>query len=252
LPAGTPKWHRAKQGTALEMSVAKFVLRLTDYFRRHGVGATIRRASVGVKRRLFSGRMVVFYCDLAKQTSPPVATASLFTIERLGSEAGLSQQDLQEMTSFWNTRQARRNIKERFAKGAFLWLVRSGDRVAGYGWTLQGCTIEPYYFPLASDDLHLFDFHVLFKDRGRGINSHLVTHILGSQAANCEGRAFIEAAEWNQAQLSSLGKTPFRCLGAVRSFAILGHTCVLWTKNDALAKMHKRVTDQTLRTVRWR
>ncbi len=35
-------------------------------------------------------------------------------------------------------------------KGALLWLIKSEDGLAGYGWTLQGRTIEPHYFPLAS------------------------------------------------------------------------------------------------------
>ena len=77
------------------------------------------------------------------------------------------------MTSFWNPKLAHRNIKERFDKGASLWLIKFEDRLAGYGWTLQGRTIEPHYFPLGQDDVHLFDFHVFPKYRGRGLTLFL-------------------------------------------------------------------------------
>jgi len=39
---------------------------------------------------------------------------------------------------------------------------------------------------------------------------------------------FIEAAEWNAPQLSSLRKTPFQKLGRARKFHALGKTVVIW------------------------
>ena len=62
-------------------------------------------------------------------------------------------------------------------------MVECEDRLAGYGWTLQGQTIEPYYFPLAPDDVQLFDFYVFPKFRGRAIHWLLTGHILHAMAA---------------------------------------------------------------------
>ena len=67
--------------------------------------------------------------------------------------------------------------------------------------------------------------------RGQGMNPLLVTFILGTMATEGAGRAFIEAAEWNEAQLSSLAKTPFHRLGMARKTTILGRTLVMWDKN---------------------
>lgn len=212
------------------MGISDFISRLTDYYSRHGFSATIRRAGLGAKRAVFSSRMVVFYCDLATETARPVNITNSMEVNRLQNEAEISQQDLLEIISFWNPKQARRNIKERFAKGASLWLIKSEDKVAGFGWTLHGCTVEPHYFPLGQDDVHLFDFHVFPRYRGRGINPLLVICILRELAVNCTGRAFIEAAEWNQAQLASLQKTPFRRLGSARWFTVFGHTFTTWDK----------------------
>lgn len=220
---------RPEGQTSLAMGFSDSISRVTEYYSRHGIGATVRRARLGAKRALFSNRMVVFYCDLATLSASSYVPNSLNVIP-LRNEAEISQQDLDEVTSFWNPTQARRHIKERFAKGASLWLIKTGPHLAGYGWTLQGATIEPYYFSLGPDDAHLFDFHVFSQYRGQGINPILVGEILRSLATHCAGRAFIETAEWNEAQLSSLRKTPFRRLGTVRSFTLLGHNFTTWCR----------------------
>jgi Acetyltransferase (GNAT) family len=210
------------------MRVSNSVSRLTDYYGRHGLRTTIRRAGLAGRQALFANRMVVFYCNLDEQRLRPISVSSTLAVKRVNTLAELSAEHLREMTSFWNPKLANRNIRERFEKGASLWLVEFEDRLAGYGWTLQGRTIEPYYFPLAQNDMHLFDFHVFSHCRGRGMNPYLIDRILDVFATNFGGRAFIEAAEWNDAQLSSLRKTPFRCLGVVRSIKIFDHTLVSW------------------------
>jgi len=214
------------------MSITDSISRLSGYYSRNGFAATIRRASLAARRALFSNRMVVFYCDLATQKLPMAVPPSQRKVEYIKGFAELKPQDLHMMTSFWNPELAHRNISERFAKGAWLWLIKSGDDLAGYGWSLRGLTIEPYYFPLASEDVHLFDFHVFPQYRGQGMNPLLVGHILHGLARNGVSRAFIEAAEWNEAQLASLRKTPFHQLGQVSSFAIFGRKFIHWTGNE--------------------
>lgn len=223
------------------MRISDSISRMTDYYSRHGFRATVRRARVNLSRAFFANRMVVFYCDLREQSATQVNIQSSSRVERVANYGELSPQDLEDMTSFWSPKLAHRNMRERFVKGASLWLIRSRDKLAGYGWTLQGRTIEPYYFPLAPEDVHLFDFHVFPQYRGRGLNAQLVTQILHNLATNCDRRAFIEAAEWNQAQLTSLQKTPFRCLGLARSFTIFDHTFVSWTQKETTVPLQKGV-----------
>jgi GNAT superfamily N-acetyltransferase len=234
------------------MSISSSISRLASYYQRHGLGATVRRAQLALKRTLLADRMVVFYCDLDERRLRKVNLPTTFKVERITTLAKLSSEHFQEITSFWNPKLASRNIRERFEKGASLWLVECEDRLAGYGWTLQGDTIEPYYFPLSQDDVHFFDFHVFPHHRGRGVNPYLVGNILERLTGSAAGRAFIEAAEWNNAQLSSLHKTPFRCLGSVRSVAIFGHTFVSWTKSGLVEQAQKKIelNDQILRAAR--
>jgi hypothetical protein len=74
--------------------------------------------------------------------------------------------------------------------------------------------------------VHLFDFHVISEYRGRGLNPILVRHILQVLADEGVERALIEAAEWNQPQLSSLARTPFRRMGLARKWRLWGRTIV--------------------------
>jgi ribosomal protein S18 acetylase RimI-like enzyme len=223
--------------TAGNMTISTSISRLAAYYTRHGYAATIHRASLAVKRAVFSNRMVIFYCDLTKQTAVPVHISSFLKVERLRSYAELSPPDLHQIINIWNKKLAHRNIRERFDQGASLWLMRSGEQLAGYGWTLKGSTIEPHYFPLAEDDVHLFDFHVFPQYRGQGMNPLLVNHILRSLAGECGGRALIEAAEWNGPQLSSLRKTPFRRMGWARKSTIFHRTIVSWDQNETVQKV---------------
>jgi ribosomal protein S18 acetylase RimI-like enzyme len=211
------------------MSLSSAASRLADFYQRHGFFATLRRGGLALRRGLFRSRSVIFYCDLAGQTFPPAVLPGFLKVERKRSPVELSPADLDAMTSFWNPDQARRNIQERFGKGASLWLIRSHDNLAGYGWTLQGCTIEPHYFPLGEDDVQFLDFHVFPKHRGRAIDWFLMTQILHRLGVDGLARAYGEAAEWNQASLSSFKMTPFRRLGSASKVTILGRTVVSWT-----------------------
>ena len=145
------------------MGISSSISRLTDYYKRHGFVPTMRRANLAVRRALFSSRMVVFYCDLAKQSTAVVNIPSSLRMERFQSYAELSQRDLQEMINIWNPKEAHKNIRERFETAATLWLVKSGEKLAGYGWTVQGHTVGPYYFRLGENDVQLFDFYVFPK-----------------------------------------------------------------------------------------
>jgi ribosomal protein S18 acetylase RimI-like enzyme len=214
------------------MSISSLVSRFTAYFERHGLRATLRRAGLSARRMLFSGRVALFYCDLSTLKSLAADLPSAVEVKRHTNQTNLSSQDLQEITSFWDPKLARRRIKERFELGASLWLIKLEDNLAGYGWTLQGRTVEPHYFPLGADDVQFLDFHVFPKYRGRALDWFLMTHILHRLAEEGRARAFGEAAEWNQASLASFAMTPFRLLGWARKFTISRRTIVCWDQKQ--------------------
>jgi hypothetical protein len=214
------------------MSISSSISRLTVYCQRNGLRATVRRLGLAARRALFSSRVVLFYCDLSTLCSPTADLPRSVKVERHTNQTDLSPQDLQEITSFWNRKLAHRKIKERFELGASLWLIKFENNLAGYGWTLQGRTVEPHYFPLAADDVQFLDFHVFPKFRGRAMDWFLMTHILHRLGADGRARAFGEAAEWNKASLSSFAMTPFRRLGWAKKFTVFGHTIVYWSAHE--------------------
>jgi GNAT superfamily N-acetyltransferase len=228
------------------MSFSTSIARVTEYYRRHGLAATLQRAGVGAKRALWTRRMVVFYCDLRERTPHPMAPPVTCSVRRIRSLAELGPDRFQEITNFWNPKLAQRNVRKRFERGASLWLVESNNQLAGFGWTLEGNAIEPYYFPLGGNDVHFFDFFVVPRFRGRGLNPYLITYILSHLVPSCSGRAYIEAAEWNRAQLSSLAKTSFHCLGSVAKHKIFGQILLRWSP----AQFVGRVQDGSGRNAR--
>ncbi len=226
------------------MNISAFFMRLVEYQRRHGFRATVRRAGIAARRAVLAGDMVVFYCDLDPDKCRPVKITTGFSIERLESLTDLGSADFEQVTAFWNPKLARANIRERFEKGAVLWLVKSGESVAGYGWTMRGGSIEPYYFPLGADDVQFFDFYVAAKFRGRALHWLLTGYILHVLATEGAARAFADTGEWNEAQLASFRMTKFRLLGRVRTLRVFGQLLNRWKVNEPAGEP-KSVTAQT-------
>ena len=179
--------------------------------------------------------MVLFYYDLP--TAPVTASTSdspnHLRVERKQSQEEIGQKDLQRILDFWNPRLAWRSLVERFNEGATLWLIRSEGQLAGYGWTLTGRTMRPHFIPLGANDVHLFDFLVYPEYRGRRINPSLVTHILDQLSREGRSRAYIEVAEWNDAELTSLRRTVFHFFGVARKMSLFKWTIVEWGRDQA-------------------
>lgn len=176
--------------------------------------------------------MVLFYFDFDKTKAyiPGGQLPSHLIVERKQLQEEVNPEDLKKMVEFWNPKIARRDLEERFAAKATLWLIQSHGRIAGYGWTMVGRTLKPHYYPFGVNDVHLFDFLVFPEYRGRGINPLLVGYILGQCSAEGRTRAYIEVAEWNQSQLTSLRKTGFQYFGVARKRSLFGRTIVEWGK----------------------
>lgn len=215
------------------MSWLDSVGRFLNYIRRHGVRVTLNRISVSVKRIRTGNRQILFFCDLRASGATMTDGSGLGNVERKNAETELDANDLQRIVNSWNPKVARRQLSERFAHGASLWLFKSEGRLAAYGWTLIGRTVEPHFFPLGANDAHLFDYFVFPEFRGRWINPALVNHVLASLASERRSRAFIEAAEWNTPQLSSLGRTPFQPFGRARKWHCFGKTLVAWSRKES-------------------
>jgi ribosomal protein S18 acetylase RimI-like enzyme len=205
--------------------------RFFTYYKRNGLRAVAKRVVEQLNRARQLNRMALLYCDLSNEICSTTDLPASIVVERKSSEAELNQADFQELVNFWNPRLARQHIGNRFKQDASLWVMKVDGSVAGYGWSLRGHTIEPHFIRLGQDDVHLFDYYVAPAYRGRGLNPLMVKHILQNLSAEHLGRAFIEVADWNHPQLSSLRKTPFRRLGSARKITI-GRQAIVWWSGD--------------------
>jgi GNAT superfamily N-acetyltransferase len=211
------------------MQPQDFFRRLFQYVERHGLRATMTRIGLSLKRVRAGGWHVLFVYDLATCPPPSPANLNQAKVDRIYSEAELSAQDRLQIMGAWNPKIAGRQLSERFAQGASLWLFKWDGQLAAYGWTIIGRTMEPHFMPLGSNDAHLFDYFVYPEFRGRRINPDLVNHVLQQLASERRSRAFIEAAAWNAAQLSSLSRTPFQPFGRAWKGHFFGKTLVVWS-----------------------
>lgn len=214
------------------MRTSNSIKRVTEYFKRYGLAETVKRAGQGARRALFANRMVVYCCDLTMTPLKPVNIPESMSIERVRSERELRSKDREVITSFWNPDLAQRNVQDRFQKGATLWLIRSGEAMAGYGWTIQGQPISPYYFPILPGDVQFFDFLVFPKFRGRAIQWLLTACIFQTLKGEGVSRAFADTHEWNKAQLASFKMTTFRPIGMVRTITLLGRSFMTWSEME--------------------
>lgn len=212
------------------MHAVELIARTWHYTKRNGIAAAAQRISVAARRFFRGSAFVLFYHDLALTPGDASFAAQDGIIERRTAFEQLGSEDLSHLLDAWNPRLRQEQFKQRFGIGASLWLFKLEGRIAAYGWSVMGRTVEPHFFPLGSQDVHLFDFFVFPEFRGRRLNPALVNHILSRLAQETHGRAFIEAAEWNQPQLASLARMPFRRLGCARKFQLFGRTFVVWRR----------------------
>ncbi len=206
--------------------------RVAEYYKRHGLAATVRRMGSAARRSLFANRKIVFYCDLAMLSPTAANVPDSLKIERVHTEREFSAEDRNAITNFWNPTLSERNMRQRFERGASLWLIRSEDRLAGYSWTLRGQTIADYYFPMGIDDIQIFDFFVFPKYRGRAVLLVLIKYMLSVLRTEGAARAYGDVAEWNHASLSFYKMTPFKRLGVAQGFTLFGRTFTRWVEEQ--------------------
>ena len=145
-------------------------------------------------------------------------------------ETDISEEDKKIMELFLYKEIFQDQLKVRFSKGAFIWLVKQDSSLAGFVWSIVQTTVEPYFFPLTKKDVHIFDNVIFPEYRGRGINTILINHVLFELKRMGFVRAFIETHTWNTSEIKSLIKTHFYRLAEARKFHFWGWCLSTWSR----------------------
>lgn len=197
--------------------VARFYFRrFVRYYKSKGLTRTICRSVQKLRESVFRSPQVLFYADLTKMIGEGFILPANFTIECYESEEGIPKQDHSVILDRVCEKVMRYHMKERFSKGASLWLVKVHGTLAGYIWTIKGTTVEPHFYPLMVDDVHFFNDLIFEEFRGRSINSVLINYVLSELKKKGLVRAFIETTLTNSSEIRSLAKTNFRKYGLAK------------------------------------
>jgi len=177
---------------------------------------------------------VIYYVDL--RSLDPADRQSLKSHEIVSRHCLEEIQAEEEQSLFENIDKSLLlpQLKERFRRGATLWLIKKDHCTAGKVWTLAGSTIEPYYYFLTPGDVHLFNDLVFEPYRGQGMNRILLCEVLYQLKAQRHQRAFIEANLRNIQERRSLAKTPFVVLGLANKKSKGARNVTRWTPAVAL------------------
>lgn len=224
--------------------MSDFLSRLVTYWTRHGLWATLRRVWIDVRRTFVQNRFVIFYFDLLKQDDAVLRKARLsnLSVERKRCLEEIDREDWKRIVEFWNPKITERLFSQRFSAGSSLWLLRLEGALAGYGWTMIGRAMEPYFLPFGDNDVFMYDHLVFPEYRGRRLLSALMTYEVMHMAAESRSRAYFEVAEWNQPCISNVTRTGFRPIGIARKRTVFGRTFIEWGAASRLTEYKSVLT----------
>ncbi len=212
------------------MSGRFLLTRLIRYYRRNGVTRTIWEVLKKIKKALFTKPEILYFVDLVTRQRKAHTLPDNFTIQCFRSEEEISSQDLNILFEHIGEKIVRYDVKERFGKGALLWLMKVDGTLAGYIWSISGRTIRPHYFPLTDKDVSLFDNYIFEECRGQGINPQLINYVLDELQSEGLIRVFIETNKTNSSEIRSLAKTDFKIFGVARKYHAGKRRFVIWSK----------------------
>ncbi len=199
------------------------------YYRKHGLWKSAKQVCIKIKEGMFPEPDVVYYANLIplKSRNLPVQN-EIRVVERKTAD----QLTPDEKSTLFD--QIGRNLigpqlAERFGRGASAWFVYYKDQFAGMVWTLVGDTVEPFYYFLTPEDVHVFNNVIFPEYRGQGINPVLIETVLHDLSERGLVRAYIETRVSNLAEQKSLAKTSFQPMGTAQKKIRRNRRITFWS-----------------------
>ena len=210
------------------MTIRTTWTRAKRFYSRHTFPAFLRAVARKSVHTLFPKADVVYCADLSSIDWAGYGQIEAYEVVARGRLDEIKLEEKNDLFENIDESLLLPQLKERFGKGAVLWLIKRGNRTAGKVWTLTGATVEPYYYFLMPKDVHLYNNIVFEAHRGQGINTALLVEVLRHLATQGCQRAFIETNLRNIRERRSLAKTPFVALGLARKKSRRGHNITRW------------------------
>jgi hypothetical protein len=206
--------------------------RFNAYCQKHGLIRTFRRIWEYLYKIIFKSQEILFYADMNKLTDTVLDLPYNITIELRSAYDEAVQPDMQRMVDYWNEEQSIDLVKERFRKGAILWMVKVAGIIAGFLWSIRGKMVSPYHLPLTPNDAVIFDVVTFEEFRGRGLYPMFLDFVFGKLKAEGVSRVYGHSFIWNKSSIKGLNKSYYRQLSKTRKFHIFGRNITIWSQVD--------------------
>jgi len=203
--------------------------RFMKYYREKGVWKTLRRMYEQPYRLLFKGQMCLYYADMNQLSESVLNLPNGITIECKKKYNEAIGSEMQRMIDYWDKENETDKVRERFEKGAILWIIKLDENIAGFGWSIRGKMVHPFYLPLTPHDAVLFSYEIFEEYRGCSLYTLLLNFIFGRLKLEGVGRAFIFVSAWNTPSIRGIEKSCFRKFCKARRFHPFGRNITIWS-----------------------
>lgn len=140
--------------------------RFLDYYHKNGVLRTFRRLWEQPYRAVFKGYTLLYYAELNEVDSSTLTLSKNITVQCMHRYEDVFRPDMQTMVNYWENECETSRVRERFEQGAALWVIWVEKSIAGFGWSIRGGMVHPFYLPLTPYDAVLFSYEIFKEYRG--------------------------------------------------------------------------------------
>jgi GNAT superfamily N-acetyltransferase len=203
--------------------------RIRRFYGKYGFSKSIGKFFTTLRDLVIDKPDFIYFADLPLLKSPQTQLREACYVVERRDEGSLLSSELEALNGYIGSRLISFRLKERFSKGASLWLLKTKDECIGMVWTIVGATIEPYYYFIGRHDVHFFNNEVFIPYRGKGFNPGLIEHILFSLKERGALRAYLETNQRNIKEQRSIQKTSFQKMGLAKKKKYMGKRHTIWT-----------------------
>jgi GNAT superfamily N-acetyltransferase len=212
------------------MRMLSYLARFMNYYQKRGFLRTISRIYEQPNRIIFKGQMLLFYAEMNEVNDSALTLPPNIIIVCKSTYNEAVQPDMQMIINYWKKENLMDNARERFGKGAILWIVKLNKDIAGFVWSIRGKMVSPWYLPLTFHDAVLFDCVIFEEYRGRGLYPRLMNYLFGKLKLDGVSRVFGFSYAWNKSSIRGLEKTHYHKFSEARKFRVLGRNVTIWSQ----------------------
>jgi hypothetical protein len=212
------------------MRLDHYLFRAKRYYQKRGLIKTLRHTIFVGLRNCFQKEFILFTAELPQLEGREIVVPQGAVIVCREKECEISEPEYEVLLANGGKSIVAKQIKERFGKGAQIWLLKQESYLVGFVWSIGEKPVKPYFFPLTASDVHLFDNEIFSDYKGKGNNPFLIDYVLGELRKKGFLRAYIETQTWNKAEIKSLAKTAFQQLAVARKFSFFGKKIAVWSE----------------------